>query len=110
MACLKADVDRRPALHDLLSLGPGPRQPRLRPPDKTAPLADVAFALAALTVEETRELLAGPKCYSLLSGARGAESVDLNPVLAGAEAHSVVSQHCRMSALRATVDGRERQG
>ncbi|MFN0285039.1 MAG: acetate--CoA ligase family protein [Kineosporiaceae bacterium] len=40
-------------------------------------LADVAFALAPLGVDEALDLLAGLACYPLLTGARGTPAVDL---------------------------------
>lgn len=41
-------------------------------------LADVAFAPAPVTVAEARDMLAGLKGFPLLSGARGADPVDLD--------------------------------
>lgn len=45
-------------------------------------LADVAFALAPLSLDEARDLLAGLNAYPLLSGARGADPVDLDALAA----------------------------
>jgi acetyltransferase len=46
-------------------------------------LRDVAFHLAPLTGEEAKEMLVNTRTYQLLTGARGAEAVDIDAIAEG---------------------------